>query len=80
MNTDNPFFNTQARSQVVVAHGNGPYQNTLTALESVPLQVVRGKRVLLKPNAGRIAHSGEGITTDAQVVAATIDAFRRAGA
>jgi uncharacterized protein (DUF362 family) len=80
MNTDNPFFNTQARSQVFVAHGSGPYQNTLKALESVPLQVVSGKRVLLKPNAGRIAHSGEGITTDAQVVAAAIDAFRQAGA
>ncbi len=80
MNTDNPFFNIQAQSQVVVAHGHGPYHNTLTALESFPLQVVRGKRVLLKPNAGRIARSGEGITTHAQVVAAAIDAFQEAGA
>ncbi len=80
MNTDNPFFNTHARSQVFVAHGDGPYQNTLKALESVPLQIVSGKRVLLKPNAGRIAHSGEGVTTHAQVVAAAIDVFRQAGA
>jgi uncharacterized protein (DUF362 family) len=80
MNTDNPFFNTQARNKVVVAHGNGPYQNTIKALESIPLEVVSGKRVLLKPNAGRIAHSGDGVTTEAQVVAAAIDAFRRAGA
>lgn len=80
MNKENPFFNTQTRNQVVVAHGNGPYQNTITALESIPLEVVSGKRVLLKPNAGRIAHSGDGVTTEAQVVAAAIDAFRRAGA
>ena len=80
MNTDNPFFKKQARLQVAVAHGNGPYHNTLTALKSIPMQVVRGKRLLLKPNAGRIAHSGEGITTHAEVVAAAIDAFNEAGA
>jgi uncharacterized protein (DUF362 family) len=77
---DNSFFKRQAGVQVAVAHGQGPYHNTLTALKSISLQVVSGKRVLLKPNAGRIAHSGEGITTHAEVVAAAIDAFRRAGA
>ncbi len=80
MNTDNLFFNKQARSQVTVAHGHGPYNNTLTALKSFPLQEVRGKRVLLKPNAGRLAHLGEGVTTHPEVVAAAIDAFRQAGA
>jgi len=63
-----------------VAQGQGPYHNTLTALQSVPLESVRGKRVLLKPNAGRMARSGEGITTHAEVVAAAIDAFQQAGA
>ena len=80
MNTDNPFFKKQTRVRVAVTHGQGPYQNTLTALKSFPLQVVRGKRLLLKPNAGRVAHSGEGITTHAEVVAAAIDAFNEAGA
>ena len=80
MNTDNPFFEKQALVRVAVAHGQGPYHNTLTALSSISLQAVRGKRVLLKPNAGRMAHSGEGITTHAEVVAAAIDAFRQAGA
>ena len=80
MNTDNPFFKEQAGVRVAVAHGKGPYHNTLTALSSISLQAVRGKRVLLKPNAGRVAHSGEGITTHAEVVAAAIDAFRRTGA
>ena len=80
MNTDNPFFDKHARPHVAVAHGQGPYHNTLTALKSIPLQAVNGKRVLLKPNAGRVAHSGEGITTHPEVVAAAIDAFRQAGA
>jgi len=80
MNTDNPFFKKQALVRVAVAHGQGPYHNTLTALSSISLQAVRGRRVLLKPNAGRVARSGEGITTHAEVVAAAIDAFRQAGA
>src|SRR4030065_2843990 len=80
MNTDNPFFKKQARVRVAVAHGQGPYHNTLTALKSISLQVVHGKRLLLKPNAGRVAHSGEGITTHAEVVAAAIDAFQQDGA
>jgi uncharacterized protein (DUF362 family) len=77
---DNPFFKKQARLDVAVAHGQGPYHNTLAALKSISLEAVRGKRVLLKPNAGRVAHSGEGITTHAEVVAAAIDAFRQGGA
>jgi uncharacterized protein (DUF362 family) len=36
--------------------------------------------VLLKPNLGRVASPGSGITTHPQVVAAAIDAFRQAGA
>jgi uncharacterized protein (DUF362 family) len=36
--------------------------------------------VLLKPNAGRVASPGEGITTHPDVVAAAIDAFQEAGA
>ncbi|MHC4325517.1 MAG: DUF362 domain-containing protein [Planctomycetota bacterium] len=80
MNTDNPFFKNQTRVSAAVAHGRGPYDNTLEALKSIPLQCVRGKRVLLKPNAGRMARSGQGITTHAQVVAAAIDAFQQAGA
>ena len=62
MNTDNPFFDKQTATQVTVTHGNGPYQNTLEALKSIAIQNIRGKRLLLKPNAGRVAHCGEGIT------------------
>jgi uncharacterized protein (DUF362 family) len=80
MDKDNPFFNKQECIPVVVTHGGGAYQNTLKALESFQLEVARGKRVLLKPNAGRLGKPGSGITTDPEVVGAAIDAFRQAGA
>ena len=80
MNTQNPFFSKQLESQVVVTHGNGPYQNTFEALKSITIQDIRGKRLLLKPNAGRVARCGEGITTHPEVVAAAIDYFQEVGA
>jgi uncharacterized protein (DUF362 family) len=65
---------------VYVAQGDGPYANTRRALEQVDLAPVRGRRVLLKPNVGRVACAGSGIVTHPEVVAAAIDAFRQAGA
>jgi uncharacterized protein (DUF362 family) len=44
------------------------------------LSFVHGKRVLLKPNVGRVARPADGVTTDPQVVAAAIDRLREAGA
>ncbi len=66
--------------QVSVAAGSGAYKNTVNALKRIDLSPARGKKVLLKPNAGRLASSGEGITTDPQVVAAVIDVFKQSGA
>ena len=80
MDKENPFFSNQERIPVVVTHGEGAYHNTLKALESINLEVARGKRVLLKPNAGRLGTPGSGITTDPEVVGAAIDAFRKVGA
>lgn len=54
--------------------------NTCNALEKVDLSPLRGKRVLIKPNAGRIAKAGAGVTTEPQVVAAVIDRLMDAGA
>ncbi len=65
---------------VAVAHGDGPYENTRRTLQTLDLSPVRGKRVLLKPNAGRIARAESGVTTHPEVVAAAIDGFRAAGA
>jgi len=78
--TESPFRHSPMRPSVHVAGGDGPYGNTYAALAQVDLSPARGKRVLLKPNIGRVAPPGTGITTHPQVVAAAIDAFREAGA
>lgn len=78
--TENPFQQPTSRPSVHVAGGSGAYINTRKALGQMDLSPARGKRVLLKPNVGRVAPPGAGITTHPQVVAAAIDAFREAGA
>ena len=76
----NPLLLSATHPPVFVAHGDGPYANTRLALASVDLAPVRGRRVLLKPNVGRVASVGSGVTTHPEVVAAAIDTFREAGA
>ncbi|MBW2565837.1 MAG: DUF362 domain-containing protein [Deltaproteobacteria bacterium] len=78
--SESPFRHSSSRPSVHVAGGDGPYDNTYAALAQVDLSPARGKRVLLKPNIGRVAPPEAGITTHPQVVAAAIDAFREAGA
>ena len=77
---NSPLLSSLTRPSVSVAQGSGPYANSRRALESVGLLPVRGKRVLLKPNVGRVATPGSGIVTHPEVVAAAIDVFREAGA
>jgi len=80
MLTKSPLGQTSGKTIVHVAGGDGPYGNTRAVLARIDLSPASGKRVLLKPNAGRVAPPGKGITTHAQVVAAAIDAFLEAGA
>ncbi len=68
------------RPAVQVQWGQGPYENTKAALSKIDISAANGKRVLLKPNAGRLAAEDSGVVTNSQVVAAAIDAFREAGA
>lgn len=75
-----PFIDDMSHPYVHVATGEGAYDNTRQVLSQINLDVVKGKRVLLKPNAGRIATADSGITTNPQVVAAAIDAFLEAEA
>lgn len=77
---NNPLLRSSENPWVHVAHGHGPYANTRRALAAVDLLPFRGRRVLLKPNAGRVAAPGSGIVTHPDVVAAAIDALREAGA
>lgn len=76
----NPLRPDTRKPRITIAAGNGPYRNTLDALANFNLAAVHGKRVLLKPNIGRIAEAYSGVVTNPQVVAAAIDAFRAAGA
>ncbi len=62
------------KNVVSVAHGNGPYQNIIDALGRLDLSLLKGKRVLIKPNAGRHVEGCKGITTHPEAVAAVIDA------
>jgi uncharacterized protein (DUF362 family) len=66
--------------EVFVATGNDAYQVTRRALDSVSLAFAHGAKVLLKPNAGRMAAPLSGVDTHPEVVAAAIDAFKQAGA
>ncbi len=75
-----PHSSATPRTTVHVAHGEGAYDNTRRALSAVDLAAFDGQRVLLKPNAGRLAAPGTGVTTHPDVVAASIDALREAGA
>ena len=79
MLVNNPPIPFSSSPTVYVAQGGGPYDNTRRVLESVGLAAVSGRRVLLKPNVGRVASAGSGIVTHPQVIAAAIDAFREAG-
>ncbi|MBN2196031.1 MAG: DUF362 domain-containing protein [Polyangiaceae bacterium] len=75
-----PFLDDPGRPRVVVTQGEDPYATALAALAAFDLGPARGCRVLIKPNAGRVAPSGSGIVTDCRVVAAACDAFLAAGA
>ena len=71
---------TKPEESIVISAGKGPYQNTLSALEPFDFSFLKSKKVLLKPNAGRIATPDKGITTHPEVVAGAIDVFRSFGA
>jgi len=75
-----PVPDDPGRPRVVVTHGDDPYLAARAALAAFELGVARGRRVLVKPNAGRVARSGSGVVTDARVVAAACDAFLAVGA
>jgi len=66
-------------SRIVVSKGENPYRTTRQALRQLPLPGLMGRKVLIKPNAGRVALPGQGVTTHPSVVEATIDHLREMG-
>lgn len=75
-----PFGHDPNRPTVDVAFGHDAYQTARRALAQIDLRPSTGKRVLVKPNAGRVAAAGTGTNTSPEVVAAVVDAFCEAGA
>jgi len=78
--TPSPFLPNPDHPCVAVARNADSYAAAREALAGFDLSAASGKRVLVKPNAGRIAAPGDGITTNPAVVAAAIAAFQEAGA
>ncbi|MBT8042168.1 MAG: DUF362 domain-containing protein, partial [Pontiella sp.] len=76
----NPLNPNPRAPEVHVAHGADAYANTMASLKDIDLSALKGKKVLLKPNVGRMSKAGTGVNTNPQVVAAAVDAFRKAGA
>jgi uncharacterized protein (DUF362 family) len=75
-----PLLDDPQSPTVDIGFGSDAYEVTRRVLASRPLNAVNGARVLLKPNAGRMAPPISGIDTHPDVVAAAIDAFMDAGA
>ena len=67
-------------SLVIVSKGVDPYRTTQRVLQRSPLPDLKGRKILLKPNAARLALPGQGVTTHPSVLEATIDHFRERGA
>ena len=78
--TRSPFLTAGTPPAVYFHSKEGPYNNTLKALSNIDISRARGKKILLKPNIGRIAGPESGIVTNHEVIAAAIDAFINIGA
>ena len=65
------------RPLVSVAKGDDPYRTASELLSRFPISDLAGKKVLIKPNAARMAAPGEGVTTNPQVVAAIVDFLKK---
>jgi uncharacterized protein (DUF362 family) len=66
-------------SLVIVSKGDNPYETTKRVLQIFPLANLKGRKVLIKPNAARLASPGDGVTTHPMVVSATIDHLKEKG-
>ena len=64
---------------VIVSKGKNPYVMIKRGFEKVPLPDLKGRKVLIKPNAARLASPGDGVTTHPREVAAAIDHLRERG-
>ena len=75
LNTGDGAIAEKRNNSVVVTKGGDPAANTLEALERLELPSFAGQKVLLKPNLGRCADPGQGVTTHPAVILAAIRFF-----
>lgn len=68
------------KSIVSISGKKGPFENVVSVLSQLDLSVVKGKRVLIKPNVGRAAKPEHGYNTHPEAVAAVIEMVRKNGA
>lgn len=64
---------------VSVAGESGPFLNVIEALGKLDLSPLKNKRILIKPNVGRIAPPEAGYNTHPEAVAAIIEILNRLG-
>ncbi|NQU87126.1 MAG: DUF362 domain-containing protein [Mariniphaga sp.] len=64
---------------VSVAGKNGPFLNVIEALSQLDLSSLKDKRILIKPNVGRIAPPESGYNTHPEAVAAIIETLNKLG-
>jgi uncharacterized protein (DUF362 family) len=70
---------TLKNSLVIVSKGDNPYETTKGILQIFPLPDLKERKILIKPNAARLATPGEGVTTHPLVVEAVIDYLKEKG-
>lgn len=64
---------------VSVAAKSGPFFNVIEALKQLDLSTLKNKRILIKPNVGRIAPPESGYNTHPESVAAIIETLNNIG-
>ncbi|MFC2048940.1 DUF362 domain-containing protein [Elusimicrobiota bacterium] len=68
-------------NKVIVKQGKNGYRLVMESLAGLDLSIsaIKNKRILIKPNAGRMVGAGTGINTSPEVVAGVIDYFLNSG-
>ncbi|MGQ8338174.1 DUF362 domain-containing protein [Sunxiuqinia sp. A32] len=64
---------------VSIAGKEGPFLNVINALKQLDLSPLKDKRILIKPNVGRIAPPESGYNTHPEAVAAIIETLNEIG-
>lgn len=64
-------------NKVFITHGNGPFLNAKNALQSLDLNFINNKSILIKPNIGRMAGPEKGINTHPLAIAGAIEALKK---